>query len=496
MQEQPFQILQLLLRRGGDVVTHDEIIQLLWPHGTIVEFEHSVKTAVKKLRQALGDDADIPRYVETLPRRGYRFIYPVEDRDEPFPLKKAPGAAAVPPVQAPPADLAGSTVSHYRIQEEIGSGGMGIVYRAEDVNLGRLVALKFLPGELTTEPKALVRFQGEAKAASALSHPHICTIYEVGEHEGRPFLAMELLEGQTLKSYLSGKPLPIDQIVSIASQIADALDAAHAKGIIHRDIKPANIFVNTRGQAKILDFGLAKLTPVGVGLALPGHRGGRPPGRPDGRLRAPDQPWHGAGTVAYMSPEQARGERLDARTDLFSLGAVLYEMATGREAFSGPSAAVIYDAILNRAPISPINLNPELPAEFERIINMALEKDRDLRCQTAAELRANLKRLKRDTSSGRVVAAVSDRRSDNRPVAPGFSPASADLKVGATVGGRRPPPGVSTFQASAAWVRARSVRWKPKDWGLSGWSTISWRSRVTRSRQEGRWALRRQRGRA
>jgi serine/threonine protein kinase len=408
--EQSIKILALLLENPGEIVLRDEIRKKLWPNDTVVEFDHGINAAIKRLRQSLGDPAEAPQYIETLARRGYRWKFPVEL------VEAQPQAAALAEgerVQSGTAaggNLIGKKVSHYRVLELLGGGGMGVVFKAEDLKLGRRVALKFLPQETANDPLTLQRFEQEARAASALNHPNICTIYEIAEHERQPFIVMELLEGETLRELISAAntktaPLPLKTLLDLSIQITEGLDTAHQKGIIHRDIKPANVFVTTQGQAKILDFGLAKLDPV---LAAAEAYSGREHGTDDvhgdqgdtAREPASDlllsRTGVAMGTAGYMSPEQVRGERLDARTDLFSFGLVVYEMATGQRPFTGETAPILHNAILNRTPTPARELNSELPLKLEQIIQKALEKDREVRYQSASEIRTDLESLKLD----------------------------------------------------------------------------------------------------
>ena len=453
LQGQPIQVLGMLLERPGELITREELQKSLWPNDTIVEFEHSINAAINRLREALCDSAEEPRYVETLPRRGYRFIGKVEWAEPSGEIAAAVGAVREPPSPAPaveamssspvavapigacpdegrdrrdedaahraalqPApgvELTGQMVGRFRVLERLGGGGMGVVYRAEDTKLGRAVAIKFLPAELASDKRALERFEREARAASALDHPNICTIYDTGEHAGQPFLVMPLLKGQTLKQRLAsltpcpspsgrgwpGGPgegthpaagLPADTLLDFAIQITDGLAAAHSKGIIHRDIKPANIFVTESGQAKILDFGLAKLVHQREESVYPEQHFVVPKPATGSIQDSITRTGVAVGTPAYMSPEQVRGEELDTRTDLFSLGATLYEMATGIQPFSGTTPAEVEQAILTSSPTSRGELNRQLPPKLEAIIAKALEKDRALRYQSATDLRGEL----------------------------------------------------------------------------------------------------------
>jgi serine/threonine protein kinase len=388
LQEQPFQVLLMLLEHRGEVVTREEIRKRLWPNDTIVEFEHSISSAMNRLRQALADSADNPHYIETVARRGYRLMVQVEwagaaQSAEQTPTEHASRQDATPQeIKFRDRSLTGTKVSHYRVLEILGGGEMGVVYKAEDLTLGRRVALKFLPEELASDPVALERFGREARAASALEHPNICPIYEFGEHEGQPFIVMQLLEGETLRERIAHLPIPHSshsdancagprkgpfgtvQLLDVAIQVADGLEAAHQKGIIHRDIKPGNIFITARGETKILDYGLAKVIDISEedpngSSGQDGHATHSQKGSSTLAVSNPRLTRTGTaiGTAAYMSPEQVRNEPLDARTDLFSFGVVLYEMASGRQAFPG-NTAVIHAEILNRTPTPVLELSP------------------------------------------------------------------------------------------------------------------------------------------
>ena len=387
----PLELLIFLLERRGELVMREQIVERIWGRGVFLDTDNGINGAISKIRQVLRDDAAQPRFVQTVTGRGYRFIAAVAE-------SPAPPLPAVEASPAPVEGLIGKKVTHYRILALLGGGGMGVVYKAEDLKLGRRVAIKFLPSELASDPKALARLESEARAASALDHRNICSIYELDEHEGQPFIVMQLLEGQTLQEEMEstqGTPLPLTKVLSIAVQVAEGLRAAHEKGFIHRDIKPANIFVTMSNEAKILDFGLAKGIEDEVGErdeseASEANRAVNM--RSADSLRLTLTGLH-MGTAFYMSPEQVRGEKLDARTDIFSFGLVLYQMLSGQRAFPGKSTAVVHDGILHQDPVPIRQINPEAPEELATIVKHAIEKDPDLRYQSAAAIAADLKLL-------------------------------------------------------------------------------------------------------
>src|SRR6266581_4444520 len=388
-----FEALLMLVENAGHLVDKDDLMRRLWPD-TFVE-EGNVAKHVSLLRKILSEATNGREYIETIPKRGYRFVVDVRE--------VADAEADSPPQALPGASLIGKKVSHYRVLEILGGGGMGLVFKAEDLKLGRRVALKFLPEELVSDPVALGRFEREARAASALNHPNICTIHGVEEHEGQPFIVMELLEGRTLRDVISSETdtktktaFQLKPLLDTAVQIANGLEAAHQKGIIHRDIKPANIFITERGQAKILDFGLAKLHEFESVETRPQASAVSGPKQEGNPLITLTRTGVTVGTAAYMSPEQVRGEKLDQRTDLFSFGLVLYEMATRQRAFPGDTAAVLHHAILNQTPAPVRELNPQIPANLANIISRAIQKDRTARYQTTSEIRADLQIVKKE----------------------------------------------------------------------------------------------------
>jgi eukaryotic-like serine/threonine-protein kinase len=403
LREQVFQLLRMLLERQGKIVTREEIKGRLWSNDTVVDFDHSINATIKALRRALGDSADDPRYIETLARRGYRLMPTIGY------LESAPGIApgevtAEAPLQS--SSLIGKKVSHYRVLDVIGGGGMGMVFKAEDLKLGRPVALKFLPEEFAGDAVALKRFEREAQTASALNHPNICTVYEIEEHEGQPFIAMELLQGDNLRDRLSAskqKTLPLSELLGISAQICDGLQAARDKGIIHRDIKPANIFLCKSGTVKILDFGLAKLAGSDVALERAEVASTTVPNTSstESLKKALTRTGTAAGTAGYMSPEQVRHEELDTRSDLFSFGLVVYEMACGQRAFTGQTLVDVHEAILHQPPAPARACNPVLPRSLDLVLAKALEKDRDRRYQSATAMKDDLARITREVHPAR-----------------------------------------------------------------------------------------------
>ena len=419
----PMQLLLFLLERRGELITRQQIVERIWGKTVFLDTDNSINGAVSKIRQVLRDNAERPRFVQTITGKGYRFIAAVVE------VMPAPVQTAT-DLRPPVADsLAGKKVSHYRILQVLGGGGMGVVYKAEDLKLGRRVAIKFLPAEMASDPKAFGRLEREARAASALEHPNICPVYELGEHEGQPFIVMQLLEGQTLQEKIEGadqksKPLSVREAVDLAVPILAGLEAAHEKGIIHRDIKPANIFITNRSEVKILDFGLAKMIEEETQIQesqdqetdqpAPSETAAATPTSANLRLTRTGTT---VGTAHYMSPEQVRGEAVDPRTDVFSFGLVLYEMATGQRAFPGDTVALVHDSILHREVLPARQANPEIPLGLEQIITKALEKDRSLRYQDAGDLHGDLLRLKSETesASGTVSRAAADSSASVTP---------------------------------------------------------------------------------